>query len=724
MSLVVNTNVSSLTAQRSLAESAAMLDQAMERLSSGSKINSASDDAAGLAIVQRMTAQIKGLNMAVKNANDGIAMTQSIEGALVEVTDMLQRMRELAIQAANETNTDVDRSYIQEEINLLVAEVSRISANTRYNGQLVLDGSYKNVQMQVGTEGGEIIQFGVDSVAANKLGSFVVTGDRIEAQRGDGAGSYDNITDSADDIIVNGASLSKVVDVLAKDSAKAVAAKINAVSGETKVTAEANTFAYLYSEYATDETYSILVNNKTTGYFAISSSNVQDAVDKINAISGSTGVTAIATTDNKVKLHSADGSDILVENQSTGTALRVQSIGFDGSATMPQKAWHRGLTSAAGEADGAGTTGAQTYTLLQKSTGNTWSFTLDPATDGEPTTAEIQTAINDISGVSGFHVKANSSLSQSPIVTATEEFGDFDIFLGTDVNDATKQQTFAGQGSKFSGTQDLGGASATATHKLINKTTGKTYDVALTQVSASGLTATEIATALNSAVGLTDGARNSFFGVDGATLGTSNEIVFGPADFGDWVLSTDTTLANAYGTMVAGDLNLLDAALAAGGSSNDAATVQGTIQLSSSKSFSVTQKNEASGVVSDPDVATGSLDNDNYLVTQAAKLSTVSNVDLRSAVKAGRAINVIDGAIEKISSMRAELGAIENRLTHTVSNLMNVAENTSAARSRLNDADYSIESANLAKSQVLQQAGTAMLAQANARSQLVLQLLQ
>jgi flagellin len=138
----------------------------------------------------------------------------------------------------------------------------------------------------------------------------------------------------------------------------------------------------------------------------------------------------------------------------------------------------------------------------------------------------------------------------------------------------------------------------------------------------------------------------------------------------------------------------------------------------------VTQGDEATNAVTDPDQASGGLDNDNYFVTRSAKLATVSNVDLRSAKGAGRAINVIDGAIERISSMRAELGAIENRLEHTVSNLMNIAENTAAAKSRLNDADFSIESANLAKSQVLQQAGTAMLAQANARSQLVLQLLQ
>ena len=315
MSLVVNTNVSSLTAQRALAFADSLQGEAMTRLSTGSKINSASDDAAGLAIASRMTAQVNGLNMAVKNANDGISLTQSVEGALVEVADMLQRMRELAVQASNDTNTDTDRGFIQEEINLLVAEISRVSSNTRYNGETVLDGTFVSKQLQVGTRAGETIGLSIDSVSANLLGAHKVTGDRIEAQLGTGGGSYANITDAGDNIIINGNSLSQNIDVAAKDTAKDVALKINAVSGSTGVTAEAKTYALLSSEYATDQTYSIRVNNKTTGSFVISNSNVVDAVDKINSISGSTGVTASATTDNKVRLYSGDGSDILVENE-------------------------------------------------------------------------------------------------------------------------------------------------------------------------------------------------------------------------------------------------------------------------------------------------------------------------------------------------------------------------------------------------------------------------
>ena len=132
-----------------------------------------------------------------------------------------------------------------------------MSTDTRYNGQTVLDGSFASKQLQVGYHSGESITMSVDSVAANVLGSYKVVGDRIEAQLNNGAGDYDNLTDAADDIIINGDSVSKTIDVVAEDSAKAVAAKINAVSGETGVKAEAKTYGLLYSEYATDQTYSI-----------------------------------------------------------------------------------------------------------------------------------------------------------------------------------------------------------------------------------------------------------------------------------------------------------------------------------------------------------------------------------------------------------------------------------------------------------------------------------
>jgi flagellin len=159
----------------------------MERLSSGKKINSAADDAAGFAIAERMTAQVRGLNMATKNANDGLSMLAVIENATNDVTDMLQRMRELAVQAANDTNSATDRGYLQKEADALLAEINRVASQTQYNGQTVLDGSYQNKAIQVGTDAGQTIGFSVAGIDTGALGlsssstTLTDTGNNIDA---------------------------------------------------------------------------------------------------------------------------------------------------------------------------------------------------------------------------------------------------------------------------------------------------------------------------------------------------------------------------------------------------------------------------------------------------------------------------------------------------------------------------------------------------------------
>jgi flagellin len=169
MPMVVNTNQGSLSAQRSLAASGMELKQAMERLSSGKKINSAADDAAGFAIAERMTAQIRGLNMATKNANDGLSMLATVENATNDVTDMLQRIRELAVQAANDTNSLKDRGFLQTEVNSLLQEINRVATQTIYNNKVVLDGNLTG-HFQVGTEKGQTISFDIKSIDTDTLG--------------------------------------------------------------------------------------------------------------------------------------------------------------------------------------------------------------------------------------------------------------------------------------------------------------------------------------------------------------------------------------------------------------------------------------------------------------------------------------------------------------------------------------------------------------------------
>ena len=207
MAMVINTNTASINAQRSLASSQSELQLAMERLSSGKKINSASDDAAGFAIAERMTAQIRGLNMAAKNAQDGLAMLATAENATNDVTDMLQRIRELAVQGANDTNSAKDREYLQDEVDALLTEINRVSTQTRYNNLILLDGQ-RTGTIQVGTEASQTVAFDIKTIDTDYLGltGGVTTGDpgsetttdgAVTNGTGENAGTINNLGDTS-----------------------------------------------------------------------------------------------------------------------------------------------------------------------------------------------------------------------------------------------------------------------------------------------------------------------------------------------------------------------------------------------------------------------------------------------------------------------------------------------------------------------------------------------
>src|SRR3954470_6995831 len=185
MALVINTNVMSLNAQRNLTTSGGQLSQSLQRLSSGLRINSAKDDAAGLAISDRMTTQISGLNQAARNANDGISLAQTTEGALQEVTNTLQRIRELAVQSANATNSSSDRNALDQEVQQRIAEIDRIAAQTSFNGRKVLDGSFGNATFQVGANVGETIGVNLSQgVKATQIGQIATaTGTEVSTSQ-------------------------------------------------------------------------------------------------------------------------------------------------------------------------------------------------------------------------------------------------------------------------------------------------------------------------------------------------------------------------------------------------------------------------------------------------------------------------------------------------------------------------------------------------------------
>ncbi|MFO8240489.1 MAG: flagellin hook IN motif-containing protein, partial [Dissulfuribacterales bacterium] len=247
MAMSINTNIAALNAQRNLGKTQGTLNQSLARLSSGLRINSAKDDAAGLAISNRMGSQIRGLNQAVRNANDGISVAQLAEGALQESTNLLQRMRELSIQSANASNSGTDRASLQAEVNQLQQELDRIASTTTFNGLAVLDGSFQNKSFQVGSEANQTISMSITSVSGSDLAMYSYVGTTDDANQGTGtagtahADLQDN-TIATQTLTINGNN-SETVSVTAGWSAQQIAGAINEESASTGVSASATTTA-------------------------------------------------------------------------------------------------------------------------------------------------------------------------------------------------------------------------------------------------------------------------------------------------------------------------------------------------------------------------------------------------------------------------------------------------------------------------------------------------
>ena len=358
MGLSINTNVMSLNAQRNLGKTQSNLSKSMTRLSSGLRINSAKDDAAGLAISDRMTSQIRGLNQAVRNANDGISLAQTAEGAMQESTNILQRMRELAVQSANASNSATDRGALQAEVNQLQAEMDRIASTTTFNGLNILDGSFAAQKFQVGANANETIGISISSMATDKLGRYAVDQDHTAAVT-TGAGVAGPATATAQTgnsiaaqaVTVAGFAGSKTIantEITAGMQADSIAAVINKYTADTGVEAKA------YNEATFDVSVAGAVSMKigTGSTLTDVTANITDVddltnlVDAINDVSGSTGVTAEVTAD-ALKLVQSEGKDIRISNlvnsgDGSGTATTASAtlvgqggatVTFNGSAT-------------------------------------------------------------------------------------------------------------------------------------------------------------------------------------------------------------------------------------------------------------------------------------------------------------------------------------------------------------------------------------------------------
>ena len=691
MAVTVNTNVASLNAQRNLTSSQNVLNRSLARLSSGLRINSAKDDAAGLAISDRMGSQIRGLNQAVRNANDGISLAQTAEGALQESTNILQRMRELAVQSANDTNTDSDRSNIQKEVTQLQSELNRISAQTSFNGQNIIDGTFTTAKFHVGAFANESISVSIGNTSATAMGAEEVggtnTADHVGATLaaststsphatslanigGGTVGASNGVTDT--NLIISSDAFSDVTigTYAANATALTIAAEITAdttlagagisASASNSLTASAVVIGVDLTGFTVDDGTTSFVGTAaetTVGLYitAAAAAGVNITTD------GAAGFTVTNTDGADITLTSLAGDSATITGATDLGAAQTVTYGgqIDIVGTGTAFSVNDADTDIFAAADTASTGGVNGVTADAAYTISGSLGTTSISYSANATAASISELINANSGSTGVEAEASNTIDLTNITTGTISFNlsskDADgAVVGTaasisvvitDANDLTGLVEGINSAAASTGIS----AELTSNGIQLSNTTG--HDIAIGNVSDGNATADAVMSVAG--VALTDNATG---------------------------LSTGT----------------------------DSIVVGGKIALNSSDNFTVSATNT--------DVMTAT--------SSTSELNSVADISVATQAGSNDALNVIDQALSFIGSTRADLGAIQNRFESTISNLMNVSQNISAAQSRIMDADFASETANLTKSQILQQAGMAMLSQANSIPQGALTLLQ
>ena len=398
MAQIINTNIASLNAQRNLTKSQSQLNISLQRLSSGLRINSAKDDAAGLAISERFTTQIRGLNQAARNANDGISLAQTAEGALSEAGNALQRIRELAIQSANSTNSVSDRAALNAEAQALLSEIQRNAQTTSFNGQKILDGSFSTAQFQVGAEANQTISFGISGATTDLLGAYQSTNaSAVTTTAFDGTAASFSINGVA--VAVSAATSAAGVTA---GSAAAKATAINASTSQTGVTATASNTLTGIAPIAGKSLSNgdLVINGVSVGSIASASTAAvqgQNAATAINAVSNQTGVTATRNASTGVlTLTASDGRDITISAGNAGSTQIVtdifNAVGLDAS-TGANPTGNNTQTSTVSSNFRTGTGTATTGEVLAGDTivvdGITYEFNLS----GAASTSNVEVAL-------------------------------------------------------------------------------------------------------------------------------------------------------------------------------------------------------------------------------------------------------------------------------------------------------------------------------------------
>jgi len=715
MALVINTNVASLNAQRQLMSSGNALDRATERLSSGARINSAKDDAAGLAISNRMTSQVRGLDQAIRNANDGVSLIQTAEGALSESTNILQRMRELAVQSANGIYTGSDRATLNAEAKQLVAELDRIAETTSFNGQKLLDGTLGKVDLQVGANAGQTISFKVQAMDAKTLGmgstAADVVGDELNLAASVFAASLDADIEEGD-IMINGQSIGTF---------------------DTGASGDANTLSDLVAS----------INERVSGVTASAVTELQastggngiidnDAGEGLNItvaeVNGATQVYQIRENTTSM----AELTDAI--NRVTGGAVNA-SVGEDGKLVLSNNTGSSITVAAVGGLDLGDSLGMETGVGDGLSQRGRLVLTSD---DNKPITITRGTTgtLEDLHNL-GFRETVGGGVIEGAGIAAGTLGADLAWGVGdVKINGVTisnkDTDSVIGKINAINKSSSETGVTANAFATVTLDFDGVSVGSLFAAGSLNTLNMNGVELSLSGAASLEDlvDIFNNNANTTGVTAKLNGNTIILKSDQGaiNFVGNTSDSVFNSttaqgvgftgvdFIEFMAGTLGeVTTAATAITGTATT--VIESGIKLTSSSGNPISFElgvNAAAGEI-------GILEANSS--AGGAFGSAISSISIDTQSNAQKAIKVIDNALTTISDTRSQLGAINNRLDFTVSNLANISEKTSAARSRITDADFAAETAALSRSQVLQQAATAMLAQSNARPQQVLSLL-
>ena len=708
----IATNIASLKTLYNLQKNEGGYADAVERLSSGLRINKAGDDAAGAAIVNRMTSQIAGMNVAIRNAGDAISMAQVAEGALNEVSEILQRMRELAVQGANGTYNGADRISLNEEVVQLKNELIRISETTTFNNTKLLNGTFQDTIFEIGFDESpkHTHMLTIDDIRPNKIGVWNIS---TQLEKTEAVSSVEAASGVSKIITMSSDHGFENDDVITYE--KGTGAILGLEDGRSYVVKDKTdtTFTLRHLD-GTTLTYGATTNNNGTAAGTGAKFHLASLAGAPSAgMVGTNPVGSDVSKTENLKIYGYVG-DETVSFKSSATAQDIAdavNASSDSTGVMATASTHARLTLDQNDLTDNFTVISFDLKGMNENSINITSTVKFGTADGEVSSdlSDLRDKINGFSGDTGITAELSSDQTSIDLTSADGYdivIDDFDLPLST-ASARPVAATDNGQKITAAGVVTTNGAHGFAVGDVVTLSSFAVGEVALggtlaldTEyvIKSNDFTTTTFALALAS-----EGLSGTQITSGNPTLaGGNGTLKFTKAAKGLKIQSLDRD-GNAKGTAVTlNDKNLTSEKL------TTSSRITGEVVYTSPNVFTIVPQDDDSLFRDDP---------------SSASLQKISDMDILTVRKAQRMLSSVDGALRRIDAERGDLGATMNRMQHTIDNLSNIVVNTELSRSRIRDADMAEESVQLSKYQVLQQAANAMLAQANQSMSSVLDLL-